>query len=235
MSRSRTSNRHEASRESGGSAGTLERSGLLFLISAPSGTGKTTVCDGLLKTHSHLSRIITCTTRLPREGEKDGVDYHFLTAEAFLKRVQAGNFLEHATVFGNSYGVLKSEVLETLRSGSDVLLTVDVQGAATIREQSEKDPELKKALVTLFLAPPNMRELEARLRNRNKDSDATIQKRLSVARQEIAQSRHFDYILVSESIDADLSRVQSILEAERLRQGRRPLPDYDAPHGTSSP
>src|SRR5499427_9462509 len=122
---------------------------LLVLISAPSGGGKTTLCQQLLAARPSMTRAVTCTTRPPREGERDGVDYYFLDAESFLKRVQAGNFLEHATVYGNSYGTLKGEVLGKLRQGKDVLLSVDVQGAATIRERAQEDPELKKSLVTV--------------------------------------------------------------------------------------
>src|SRR6266568_8244440 len=103
---------------------------LLVLISAPSGGGKTTLCQQLLVARPQMTRAVTCTTRPPRKGEQDGVDYFFLDADSFLKRVQAGNFLEHATVYGNSYGTLKGEVLGKLRQGKDVLLNVDVQGAA---------------------------------------------------------------------------------------------------------
>jgi len=127
---------------------------LLVLISAPSGGGKTTVCQQLLAARPSMTRAITCTTRPPRKGERDGVDYFFLDADSFLKRVQAGNFLEHATVYGNSYGTLKGEVLGKMRQGKDVLLNVDVQGAATIRLRAEEDPELKRALVSVFLTPP---------------------------------------------------------------------------------
>src|SRR5438093_8568240 len=118
---------------------------LLIVISAPSGGGKTTVSHQILATNPNAVRAITCTTRPPREGEQDGVDYYFLDAASFLKRVQAGHFLEHATVHGNSYGTLKSEVLGKLRQGKDVVLSVDVQGAATIRQQASEDPELKRA------------------------------------------------------------------------------------------
>src|SRR6266481_3474042 len=124
---------------------------LLIVISAPSGGGKTTLCQQLLAARPNITRAITCTTRPPRPGEQDGVDYFFLDATTFLKRVQAGNFLEHATVYGNSYGTLKAEVLGKLRQGKDVLLNVDVQGAATIRDQAEEDPKLKQALVQVFL------------------------------------------------------------------------------------
>ena len=164
-----------------------------------------------------MERAVTCTTRLPREGEVDGSDYYFLDATSFLKRVQAGNFLEHATVFGNSYGILKSEVLSKLRQGKDVLLNVDVQGAATIRDRAESDPELKQALVQVFLTPPSLAILEERLKRRGTDATPVIQKRLSVARQEIAQWKNFDYLIISTTIREDLRRMQSVLEAEKMR------------------
>jgi guanylate kinase len=145
---------------------------MLVVISAPSGTGKTTLCVETLAARPNMTRAITCTTREPRPGEKDGVDYYFLDAATFLKRVQAGNFLEHATVYGNSYGTLKSEVLGKMRAGKDVLLNVDVQGAAAIRAHSEGDNELKPALVTVFLTPPSMSVLEARLKKRGRHRPA---------------------------------------------------------------
>jgi guanylate kinase len=200
---------------------------LLIVISAPSGGGKTTLCQQLLAARPNVTRAITCTTRSPRPGEQDGVDYYFLDATDFLKRVQAGNFLEHATVYGNSYGTLKSEVLGKLRHGKDVVLNVDVQGAATIRTEAETDPELKRALVTVFLAPPTMMALEERLKKRGMDSATVIQKRLSVARQEIAQWKNFDYSIVSSAIPEDLRRMQAIMDAEKMRQGRAHLPEYE--------
>jgi guanylate kinase len=174
-----------------------------------------------------MTRAITCTTRSPREGEVDGRDYYFLSAEAFLKRVQAGHFLEHATVHGNSYGTLKSEVLGKLRDGADVLLNVDVQGEEIIRSQAERDPALAEALVTIFLTPPSLAELERRLRQRGLDEDAVIEKRLGVARHEILHWKNFDYLIVSDTVDDDFRRAQIIVEAEKLRQVRTAAPEIE--------
>ena len=200
---------------------------LLIVISAPSGGGKTTLCNLLLEKFPNVTRAITCTTRPARDGEKDGADYYFLDAETFLKRVQAGHFLEHATVFGNSYGTLKSEVVEKLRGGKHVLLSVDVQGAATIRHQAETDQELKRSLITVFLAPPSIAALEQRLKKRGKDSPSVIEARLKVARHEISQARHFKYIIQSDSIDHDLHCMIAIIDAEMMKQFRVQLPSYE--------
>lgn len=199
---------------------------LLILISAPSGGGKTTLCRQLLRTRRNLVRAVTCTTRPPRKGERNGVDYYFLKAEDFLRRVQAGNFLEHATVYGNSYGLLKSELLGKLRAGRDVLLNVDVQGAATIRERAQREPELKRALVTLFLTPTSLPEIERRLKRRGADSPEVIRRRVAVARQEIAQCQHFDYLLISTSKREDLRLALAIIEAEKMRVARSQAPAF---------
>jgi len=199
---------------------------LLILISAPSGGGKTTLCRQLLRARRHMVRAVTCTTRAPRKGERNGVDYYFLKAEDFLKRVQAGNFLEHATVYGNSYGLLKSELLGKLRAGKDVLLNVDVQGAATLCRKAMAEPELKEALVTIFLTPTSLQEIERRLTRRGADAPAVIRKRLSMARQEIAQWKNFDYLLISSSKQEDLRQALAIIEAEKMRVKRSASPDF---------
>jgi guanylate kinase len=200
---------------------------LMILISAPSGAGKTTLCTLLLQACPNLERAITCTTRAPRPGEQDGVDYHFLKADDFLRRVQAGNFLEHATVYSNSYGLLKSELLGKLRAGKDVLLQVDVQGAATIRAAAQEEPELQRALVTVFLTTASLEILEARLRNRNSDDPAVIKKRLAAAKQEVAQWKNFDYLVISTTKQEDLRRTLAIVEAEKMRVNRSHAPEME--------
>ncbi len=199
---------------------------LLLLIAAPSGAGKTTISQQLLKACPGIVRVITCTTRKPRKGEQDGVDYHFLSADVFRKRMQADEFLEHATVFENYYGTLKSDVLKPLRAGQDVLLSVDVQGVANIRAQAAHNAELERALVTVFLTTPTFAELEKRLRSRATDSEEAIQRRLKTARQEIAQWESFDYLLISDTRAEDLRRMRVIIEAEKLRQSRSCPPPF---------
>jgi len=200
---------------------------LLIVLSAPSGGGKTTLTQQLLASGRDITRVITCTTRPPRPGEQDGVDYHFYDSARFATAVQAELFLEHATVFGHSYGTLKSDVLEKLRANRDVILTIDVQGAESIRACAARDPELKRALVTVFLAPTSLAILEQRLKRRGADSPEAIEKRLSMARQEINHWTSFDYLLISTSIEEDFRRMQSIIDAEKMRQHRMRVPDYE--------
>lgn len=193
---------------------------VLFLVSAPSGAGKTTVGRGLLESEPGMTRAVTCTTRPPREGERDGVDYHFLSRDEFGRRVDAGEFLEHAEVYGNRYGTLKSEVLRHLAEGRDVLLSVDVQGAETIRVAAASDPVLAGALVSVFIMPPSMEELERRLRGRAQDGAEVIARRLAEAGSEMARWRGFDFVVVSGSRDEDLAAMRGILAVERLRSAR---------------
>lgn len=193
---------------------------VLLLIAAPSGGGKTTVCQQLLAAVPGLARGITCTTRAPRAGEQDGVDYHFLALTEFERRLEAGEFLEHAEVYGHRYGTLKSEVLTRLRAEQNVLLNVDVQGAASIRALAAEVPELQAALVTVFLTPPTLAVLSERLARRGQDAPEVVARRLAAARAEIAQWQDFDYLVVSTTMAEDLRRVRAIYEAEQLRTTR---------------
>lgn len=198
---------------------------LLVVLSAPSGAGKTTLCLQLLASRPSFARAVTCTTRPPREGEQDGVDYYFLSPEVFQQRVEAGDFLEHATVYSRSYGTLRSEVVNKMSQGRDVLLTVDVQGAESIRKIASQDAELAHSLVTVFLTPQSMRELESRLRKRNQNSEADLQRRLGEARCEITRWKEFQYLILSTSIPEDLRRMLAIVDAEKMRQDRSCPPE----------
>lgn len=193
---------------------------LLVILSAPSGGGKTTLCQKIIETNSNVTRAITCTTRPPREGEREGFDYYFLEEASFVKRVQSGELLEHATVHGNHYGTLRSEVFDRLRKSQDVLLSIDVQGAQTVRAKAQSDPALRQALVTVFITPPSIAVLSERLRKRGTDSSEAIEKRLGVARREIAEWVNYDYLIISSTIAEDVRRMQAILTAEKIRQSR---------------
>jgi len=189
---------------------------LLVIISAPSGAGKTTLCDNIRAALASCARAVTCTTRKPREGERDGDDYYFLDEDEFLARVEGGEFLENAVVHGNHYGVLKSELRAKLAEGSDVLLNIDVQGAATIRECATADPVLSRSLLTVFMFPPNLKELEQRLRNRGADSEEVIAERLAIAKNEMGQAGQFDHTLISQTREADVQSLLAIIEKARL-------------------
>jgi guanylate kinase len=193
---------------------------MLIVISAPSGGGKTTLCEQLLERHPEMARAITCTTRSPRPGEAEGRDYFFIDDEEFALKVQAGAFLEHARVHGHSYGTPKTEVLEKLHEGNDVLLNIDVQGAATVCARATADADLREALVTVFLTPATLGVLQERLQRRATDAQVELERRLGVARNEIAQWRHFQYLIISTSIAEDVRRMEAILDAERMRQSR---------------
>jgi len=198
---------------------------LLILVSAPSGAGKTTLCTNLLAANPGLRRAVTCTTRASRPGERDGIEYHFLSEASFRRQLAEGAFLEHATVYGNLYGTLKSEVLGKLREGLDVLLNIDVQGAESVRRAAASEAELKAALVTVFLTTATWMELETRLRGRGTEAPEVLERRLRAAELELAEAPKFDYILTSGTPEEDVRRMQCIIQAERLRAGRVKLPE----------
>lgn len=187
--------------------------GCLFIISGPAGSGKTTLCDGLIH-QEKIQRIITTTTRLPRNGEVDGVDYHFLDRASFEQKIQEGAFYEYATVHNNYYGTERSALVEPILGGHNLLLNIDVQGAKTISEKAAQDAVLKGQVITLFVEPPSVSELEARLKNRGTDSADEIKRRLEVAREEILQKIHYDHVIISQTKEIDFNKVRSIYYAE---------------------
>jgi len=185
---------------------------VLLVLSGPSGAGKTTVAHRLLEANSNLQRMVTCTTRAPREGEVDGQDYHYLTEDDFLTQIRVGGFLEHAEVYGNRYGTLKSSVQEALAAGRDVLIVNDVQGALTLSAMARQDNALGKALQTLFIVVPDVSELRARLEERAEDEANTIEDRLAIAESEMQQQGQFDHVIVSSTREADFERAQTIYQ-----------------------
>lgn len=198
----------------------LTRTPLLLIVSAPSGAGKTTLCDRLVAEFDNVSYSVSCTTRKPREGEIDGVNYSFLTESEFQRHVDAGDFLEHALVHGNHYGTLKESVQASLREGRDVLMDIDVQGAAQIRNYVAEGADnewIRDIYVDIFIAPPSMKDLQLRLRGRGKDDEAVIARRLERAREELERWRDYQYVIVNDRIEDSYATLRSILFAERQR------------------
>ncbi len=195
----------------------MSRTGILLVVSGPSGSGKTTLCRRLAdEEEAHYS--ISCTTRAPRDGEVNGKDYHFLDRDDFTKRIQNGNFLEHAEVHGNHYGTLKSEVLNYISKGVDVVMDIDVQGATLVR--ACEDPEIQTALTDLFVMPPSNGELRARLTGRGTDTDDIIALRMKNALDEIEHWPSYSYRLLSATREEDYTRFKSLIISERLRISR---------------
>jgi len=197
------------------------RTGILLLVSGPSGSGKTTLCKRL--SHSGLARhSISCTTRAPRAGEVHGEHYHFVSLAEFEEKLAAGEFLEHALVHGNRYGTLRSEVLEYLESGADVVMDIDVQGAAQVR--ASDDGAIQRALVDLFVMPEGDEELRKRLVGRGTDSEEVIALRMTNALGEIAHWPDYTYRLLSRTPEEDYARFEALLIAERMRISRSGAP-----------
>jgi guanylate kinase len=192
------------------------RRGLLLVLSSPSGAGKSTLTRRLLADDPEISLSVSATTRPPRDGETEGRDYYFVTQQAFAERVAEGGMLEHAEVFGNFYGTPRAPVEATIRAGRDMLFDVDWQGAQQLRAS-----DLGQSVVQIFILPPSIGELERRLRERAQDSDAVIERRMAKARDEISHWAEYDYVLINDDLDRCLSRIRTILAAERLRWTRQ--------------
>lgn len=187
-------------------------SGTLFIVSAPSGAGKTSLLQALMTRVSGLELSISHTTRAPRPGEKDGVDYHYVTPEQFDKLVAEGAFLEHATVFDNQYGSARALVEERLRAGTDVVMDMDWQGARQVREAVDD-------AVSIFILPPSLSELQNRLTSRGQDSEAVIQRRMREAQAQISHYNEYDYIVINDQFDTAADELEWIVRASRLRLG----------------
>jgi guanylate kinase len=187
--------------------------GLLFIVSAPSGAGKTTLVERLVETTPYLKMSRSYTSRAARQGEADGVDYNFVLRDRFEAMIAAGEFLEWAEVFGNLYGTCAADTERMLAGGDDVVLVIDVQGARKVRSRG-------LPATTIFVMPPSAEVLEQRLRGRSKDSEAAIQRRLLVAKQEVASFTEYDFIVVNDHIDAAVERLRQVVLAERSRLGR---------------
>ena len=184
--------------------------GLLFIVSAPSGTGKTTLVEKLVQRVSNLCLSRSYTSREGREGEKDGVDYNFISRTRFEEMARGGDFLEWADVFGNYYGTCASDTERCLSNGQDQVLVIDVQGAKQVRSSGIES-------IGIFVLPPSADVLEQRLRGRSKDSEEAIRKRLEVACREVGEFASYEYVVVNDELDAAVERMRAIVLAERAR------------------
>ena len=187
--------------------------GRLFIVSAPSGTGKTTLVERLVVAMPDVVLSRSFTSRAPRAGEADGVDYNFISRETFEAMIEAGDFLEHADVFGNHYGTSAAETERVLSAGRDLVLVIDVQGARQVRLRGFDS-------VGIFVLPPSYTVLEERLRKRSKDSDQAIARRLAVARSEVAAVVEYEYVVINDEVEPAVGRLCCIIQAERARRAR---------------
>ncbi|MDQ2867544.1 MAG: guanylate kinase [Verrucomicrobiota bacterium] len=195
----------------------FSRYGILFVVSAPSGAGKTTLCDALRQTPDFVYSV-SCTTRPPRSGEVNGEDYHFVAEKEFLTRVKAGEFLEHAKVHEHYYGTLREPLIKNLKNGVDVLIDIDTQGAAAIRDCG--DGFVQSALSDVFIMPPDLDELRRRLTKRGTENGAQIELRLKNAAGEMKLWRDYRYTIISRSMEEDLQKFRQIMGAERILSRR---------------
>ncbi len=195
----------------------FSRYGILFVVSAPSGAGKTTLVDAL-RQRADFVYSVSCTTRPARASETEGEDYQFVSEADFLARVKAGEFLEHAKVHGHSYGTLLKPITNSLKEGVDVLIDIDTQGAATIRNC--QDEFVRQALTDVFIMPPDLEELRRRLTKRGTETQTQIETRLLTAAREMELWRDYRYTIISRSVEEDLLKFRQIMGAERYLSRR---------------
>jgi guanylate kinase len=189
-------------------------SGSLFVISAPSGAGKTSLVRALLNINPLIGLSISYTTRNPRPGEVDGRDYHFVSRETFMEMAQRGEFLESAEVYGNLYGTSQKWIGEKTSAGNDILLEIDWQGAAQVRK-------LFPECVSIFILPPSMEALEQRLKGRNQDNDEVIARRMAAAREDVSHVAEFDYVIINDNLNEALRELNAVTLSARLRCARQ--------------
>jgi guanylate kinase len=194
----------------------ISRRGLMLVLSSPSGAGKTTLSRRLLQSDSDIVMSVSATTRAPRPNEIDGQDYFFVTPEKFDAMAASGEFLEHATVFGNKYGTPRAPVMAALEAGKDVLFDIDWQGTQQLKQQARDD------LASVFVVPPSKAELERRLRIRAQDSDQVVRERMAKASDELSHWAEYDYLLMNDDIQHALGKLEEILRVERSRRARQP-------------
>jgi len=198
-----------------------DRRSLLLIVSGPAGSGKTTLCDRLLgEFSSRLRRVVTATSRAPRPGEVDGVDYFFMSDEDFVAKIASGAFYEHAKVHSARYGVLREAVLRNLDASRDLLLNIDVQGAATFRGAALVDPRMSGRVCSAFIMPRSIDQIRERLVGRGSDDTAEIERRLNTARIEMGVWKSYDYCIVSGSREHDYEAIRSVYLAETMRSAR---------------
>jgi len=188
------------------------RLGIALIVSGPSGAGKSTVCNSLRERHPELEFSVSCTTREPRKGEVEGKDYRFIEKKEFQRRIENNEFLEYADVHGNYYGTLKSEIIDRVNAGKDVLLDIDVQGALQIRESSKKYSLLGKCSEFVFLGPPSFEELERRLRSRGTEKEESICKRLDGAKSELGHWKDYDYLVINQDVEQAVKDMENLIE-----------------------
>lgn len=186
--------------------------GLALIVSGPSGAGKSSVCELLRAKHPELQFSVSCTTRGPRPGEKDGENYYFLSSEEFAAKVAENQFIEHATVHGNSYGTLRSEIFDRVNNGEDVLLDIDVQGALQIKEYVKSDDFLAQCVEFAFIGPPDFAELERRLRTRGTETEEAITIRLKNARYELEKWNEYDYLIINKDLDKAVDDMEHLID-----------------------
>lgn len=195
----------------------MKRLGDLIVVSGPSGVGKSTLIRRVREELGDLNFSVSCTTRKPREGEVHGRDYYFLEESEFVRRLDAGEFLEHAQVFAHRYGTLRSEVVGRLERGEEVILDIDVQGAKQIRQAAERDPLIAAAAQFVIIVPPDLATLEDRLRGRNSESEEQLRLRLDGAVRELQNFRLYDFVVVNGDLDAAAAELAAVFRAIRLR------------------